>query len=123
VFYARQSKNENGDYRYYTCGCRMAHGKKHCPNSGTVREAELVERIRKAASVVFADADAMVSAALKIAEKLLAATRSESASLRAQLSKVEKRRTTLANRLRDPEMPALAARALYREPAEDEAEL
>ncbi|MEA2708374.1 MAG: site-specific recombinase [Phycisphaerales bacterium] len=123
VYYARRSKNTKGDYRYYTCGCRMAHGKKHCPNSGTVREDQLIERIQQAAREVFADAEAFIAEVLARSEKFVADNRREFDDVRRQAATVDHRRRTLADRLRDPNVPELAARAIYRELADDEAEI
>jgi hypothetical protein len=60
VYYSRFSKNAKGVYRYYTCGCPMAHGKRHWPNSGTVRQHKLLTEIVEALRGVFAVADTFV---------------------------------------------------------------
>ena len=101
----------------------MAHGKKHSPNSGTVREDKLLTEIVDAVSEVFTDVDGFVEAALARAEKLVAANRTEAVDARAKIAGVERRRASLADRLRDPAVPEAAVRAIYKELAADEDEL
>ncbi len=120
VFYSRKSKNAKGEYRYYNCGCRQKGGPGACPNSATVREDKLMDKVLEVCTDLFEDTDAIVEAVIREAEKRIASNRDEALKLRREIAELEKKNTAFLGLMIDPEVPAEAKRAISRQLGENE---
>lgn len=121
VFYCRKSKNPKGEYRYYSCGRRMARRAGECTNTGSVREDRLVARIQEAMSAVFDDVDGVLDEVMAMSQEALEQNRVESERLKGEIAEADKFVANLTRLLVDPDIEAGAKKAIARQLSEHEA--
>lgn len=121
VYYCRRSKNAKGDYRYYSCGNRMAKRAGACGNGATVREDRLMDRIQAAMSAVFDDMDGVLDEVMAMSREATELNRTESARLTGEIGETEKLIAGMTRLLMDPEIEAGAKKAIARQLTEREA--
>ncbi len=122
VCYRRKSKNNKGEYHYYSCGCRQRVGAHACDNAASVREDLLLDEIASAYEEVFEDTDFIIREATKEAKRLLKQNRSEAQRVRAQLDQVEAEIDSLMRLLRDKDIDSTAKKVISRQLGEQETE-
>ena len=113
-------KNAKGEYRYYSCGRRMAKRAGECCNRATVREDKLLARIQTAMAAVFDDMDGVLDEVMAISREALELNRSESARLKGEIAETDKMLAGLSRLLVDPEIEAGAKKAIARQLSEHE---
>lgn len=121
VYYCRKSKNAKGEYRYYSCGRRMAKRAGECRNTATVREDRLLARIQTAMTAVFDDMDGVLDEVMAMTREALELNRSESARLNGEIAETDRMLVGLSRLLVDPEIEAGAKKAIARQLSEHEA--
>lgn len=118
VYYARRSANTKGDYRYYQCGRRQTQGQAACPNSASVREDRLMDRITAAMQHLFQDMDGVLAEASAMAQEALELNRDESDRLKAELAELDKTLTGMSRLLVDPDLEPMAKKSIGRQMGE-----
>jgi DNA invertase Pin-like site-specific DNA recombinase/cell division septum initiation protein DivIVA len=122
VCYRRTSKNRKGEYNYYGCGCRQRNGPDTCRNAGSVREDELLERVRDTFEAIFDDADSIIEDAIEEARKLLNSNRGELQRAKAKIGELDRKIGSMTRLLVDPDIDAKAKKAVSRQVGELESE-
>lgn len=115
VYYCRKSKNAKGEYRYYSCGRRMAKRAGECGNTATVREDRLLARIQAAMTAVFDNMDGVLDEVMAMSREALELNRSESSRLKGEIAEADKMLAGLSRLLVDPEIEAGAKKAIARQ--------
>ena len=121
VYYCRKSKNAKGEYRYYSCGRRMAKRAGDCSNTASVREDRLVARIQSAMTAVFDDMDGVLDEVMAMSQEALEQNRAESERLKGEIAEADKFVANLTRLLVDPDIEAGAKKAIARQLSEHEA--
>lgn len=121
VCYSRKSRNAKGEYRYYGCGRRQSIGPDACVNAATIREDKLLARVHEGMSAVFADLDGLLNQIAAMAGEALSHSRSEASRIASEIAEIDRTLTSLSRLILDPEIEALAKRAVSRQMAECEA--
>jgi site-specific DNA recombinase len=121
VYYCRKSKNAKGEYRYYSCGRRMAKRAGECGNAATVREDRLVDRIRAAMTAVFDDTDGVLDEVMAMSREALELNRNELSRLKGEIAEVEKLIAGMTRLLFDSDIEGGAKKAIARQLSEHEA--
>lgn len=121
VYYCCKSKNAKGEYRYYSCGRRMAKRAGECGNRATVREDKLLARIQTAMAAVFDDMDGVLDEVMAMSRDALELNRSESSRLKGEIAETDRMLAGLSRLLVDPEIETGAKKAIARQLSEHEA--
>jgi hypothetical protein len=116
--YSRQSRNRKGNYYYYACGVRQRTSKDVCDNAAVVREDLLIRDITSTFEEVFTDADSIIAEALAEAERMVGASRDESARVKSQLAEIDGQIAGLTRLMLAPDMEPPARKAMIRQISE-----
>lgn len=121
VFYSAKSKNSKGLYRYYRCSRRQRLGPSSCPNATSIREDELLADVHVALRKFLGDTDSIIKEAVEIAKDRVVYEQRQLAQARQELRDYERKLVKLTDMLTDPDLDALAKRAISRQLSEAEA--
>lgn len=116
--YVRQSRNAKGNYYYYACAVRQRAIRDECDNLASLREDLLIRDITEAFKHVFDDAESIIAEATAEAQELMRSNRQESVRIKGQLAEIDKEIAGLTRLLVDPDMDALAKKAIMRQVGE-----
>jgi DNA invertase Pin-like site-specific DNA recombinase len=121
VFYSRISKNSKGLYIYFGCGCRQ-RDRDACSNAASVREDLLLAEVLAAYQSIFDDADLIVDAAARKAERILSAQNDRLEMVHCELGRIDGEIDRLHSLLLDAADEPAARRSLLRKIGEMETE-
>jgi DNA invertase Pin-like site-specific DNA recombinase len=119
VCYSRISRNKKGEYFYFACGCRQRN-RDTCSNAASVREDLLLAEVLAAYQSIFDDADLIVDAATRKAERILSAQNGRLEEVQSELSRLDREIDRLHGLLLDAADEPAARRSLLRKIGEME---
>ncbi len=112
--YTCKSQNSKGTYYYLACGERCRQGKDACPNSGRIREDEVLAIIQSDYAELFDDSKSVISEAVREAKELSKDQQGRVVGLKAEIAAIDKQLSHKMRLLDDPDIEAGAKRAISR---------